>query len=172
MSPQIINPEQLSDNDIKLLIAFFQNANDSQLMWHKNTTYTIASSGCELQFMHNVIARTRKTDQNQTDQGIRFEFWDPDAPEALLGKGAFGAAYEIAGTLAIKDNTVTYKKAGMHKNKTRVVKIQESTSDTDEDQQHLYDFTINEYYLSEQSKHLAIKSPTLIYENHSLSSYS
>ena len=140
----IIDPASITDEDAEKMIRFFEDPSNARVrVWRKNTTYSFYE-GTEFQFTHDVVRRERATNENE----VRYEF----ISNKRIGKGGCGSIYEVAGTLALTEGHIRFKKAGAHKGKTRVVKIQSHEAAA---------LSTREYDLSKEAGHLAVKKPTI-----------
>lgn len=143
--PKIIHPESMSLKDSKKLFEFFEaQAKLGICIWKNGETYHFADN-TPFVFPSLVIRRKRKT-----DSGVRYEFLS----DKLLGQGSFGLVFEIAGTLVLESDKMSYKQVGF-KNKARVVKVEK----------HLLKdpstVVTKEYVINKLMPHLSTKEPVI-----------
>ncbi|RUR17163.1 hypothetical protein ELY10_02105 [Legionella septentrionalis] len=145
----LITPENIHTQPPALLSDFFQQ--QTCVTWDANVPYALDSE-TSLVFSTPVIKRARKNDTQQ----YRYEFVG-----AEIGKGMFGSVSAVTGTLAIEANKAVKFKPGVDK-KARVIKCENIHENLLMEREAREQRIRNEYHLSMQAKHLAIKPPTMV----------
>ena len=154
--PKILDHTNISLEDAKNLIVFFEEQSQIGIKaWDAGTPYSF-TDGTSFYFRHTVIQRARK----EGNEGVRYEFIN----DHIIGSGSSAQVYSILCTLAITKTTFHLKPYGSKRkepfngekpiDKKRIVKVQHHTD------RYPVSKVQREYNISKKLTHLAIKPPT------------
>lgn len=135
-----INVTAMNSQQTKELFEFLTSQKDHCHLWKAGTHYHYNAS--TLTLTHDIVWRKRKDGKD----GERFEVITTQE----IGKGAQGTVYDIAGTIALDNNQLQFKQ-----DKARVIKCRDHSGGSIADAKQEYD-------LSKDASHLAIKEPTIV----------
>ena len=129
--------QPLDQKEKEALVTFFNNSENKDTLWEKDTTY-ILPNGQEISFSHPIVKRRKKEEKT----GFRYEVFNP----RHFKYGGQASIHSTIGTLVIEPQCFDFKQ------KKRVIKINDSVKHQTE--------ALNEYNCALESSQLHIKPPT------------